>query len=297
MPVTVNLDGLLVPPAAAVVSVFDRGFLAGDQVYEVVRTYRMRPFALEAHLARLGRSAARAGLELPWDEGRLRAEIARTLEASRGGDALDPLGAPWNRGERLLRLVATRGAADSGVELPVPGPRALVIAQPLRGPPASAYREGAGCILAEPRAPRPDPGAKTGRHLAEALAGREARDSGAEEAILVDAAGRVAEGASSSVFRVKGGRLETPPLAAGILEGVTRGLVLELARGAGIPAAEVDLTAADLRQADELFITSTTREVLPVTRLGGTPAGGGRPGTLTLRLHALFREAADRAAG
>ncbi|HEY7724378.1 MAG TPA: aminotransferase class IV [Anaeromyxobacteraceae bacterium] len=296
MPAIVNLDGRLVPPAAAAVSVFDRGFLAGDQVYEVVRTYRMRPFALDAHLARLRRSAARVDLGLPWDEARAAAEVDRTLEASRGGDPDDPLAAPWNRGQRLVRLVATRGAADAGVDLPEPGPRAIVIAQPLRGPPAAAYRDGVGCVLATPL-PREDPSAKTGRHLAEAAAGRRARAAGAEEAILVDGGGRVTEGASSSVFRVRGGRVETPPLAAGILAGVTRGIVLDLARRAGLPPAEADLSPEDLRAADEIFITSTTREVLPVTRLDGAPVGAGRPGPVTLRLHALFREAAERTAG
>jgi branched-chain amino acid aminotransferase len=296
MPAIVNLDGHLVPPAAAVVSIFDRGFLAGDQVYEVVRTYRMRPFELEAHLMRLRRSAARVSLALPWDEGRSAAEVARTLEASRGGDPDDPLAAPWNRGQRLLRIVATRGAGEADVELPEPGPRAIVIAQPLRGPPAAAYRDGVACVLAA-SLPREDPSAKTGRHLAEAVAGRRARAAGAEDAIFVDGAGRVTEGASSSVFRVRGGRVETPPLAAGILEGVTRGIVLALARRAGLPSAEADLSPEDLRAADELFVTSTTREVLPVTRLDGAPVGAGRPGPVTLRLHALFREAADRAAG
>ncbi|HYG68431.1 MAG TPA: aminotransferase class IV, partial [Anaeromyxobacteraceae bacterium] len=110
MPLVVNLDGRLVPPAEAKVSVFDRGFLYGDSVYEVLRTYGGRPFEVGPHLARLAHSAARIGLAPPWDAARTEAEIARTLQASRGHDPSDPEAAPWNVGERYVRVVMTRGA-------------------------------------------------------------------------------------------------------------------------------------------------------------------------------------------
>jgi branched-chain amino acid aminotransferase len=298
MPAIVNMDGELVPTSRARVSIFDRGFLAGDLVYEVVRTYGLAPFALPEHLGRLARSAARIGLDLPWGPGRLEREITRTIEASRGGDEPDPGAAPWNRGERSVRLVVTRGAAEEarawGVD---PGPRVMIAAAPLRGPPASAYREGVACLLVPARVPRADAQAKTGGHLAEALAAREALAAGAHEALFVDGAGRVTEGSSSNVFRVKAGRLETPPPSAGILAGVTRGLVLALAREAGLAAAERELSRAEFEEADEVFLTSTTREVLPVTLLGGRRVGAGSPGPVTARLHHLFREAAAKRAG
>lgn len=294
----VNLDGAIVPAAQAAVSVFDRGFLSGDQVYEVVRTYGLAPFALAQHLARLRHSAGRIGLPLPWTPERLAAELLRTVEASRGGDPPDPLAAPWNRGERSVRLVVTRGAAEEARGWGVaPGPRVLLAATPLRGPPQAAYQDGVACILVHARVARSDPGAKTGGHLAEALATRDAAAAAAHEALLLDAAGQVTEGASSNLFLVAGGGVATPPLAAGILPGVTRGLVLALAREAGLPVAERPLGPADLRDAEELFLTSTSREILPVTRLDGAPVGPGTPGPVTARLHALFRQQATGQAG
>jgi branched-chain amino acid aminotransferase len=138
-----------------------------------------------------------------------------------------------------------------------------------------------------------DTTAKTGAHLSNVLAMREAREAGAHEALLLDRDGYVTEGASSNVFIVRGGRLVTPPLAAGILEGVTRGIVLELARAEGMPALEAALRPEDLASADEIFITSTAREVLPVTRLDGRAVGSGLVGPCTTRLHASFRRRAS----
>jgi branched-chain amino acid aminotransferase len=142
-----------------------------------------------------------------------------------------------------------------------------------------------------------DTTAKTGAHLSNVLAVREARAGGAHEALLLDRDGRVTEGASSNLFTICEGRLETPPLEAGILAGVTRERVLELARADGLETREVPLWPEDLARADELFITSTAREILPVTRLDGRVIGSGRVGPLTTRLRALFRSAADAEAG
>jgi branched-chain amino acid aminotransferase len=289
----VNLDGVLLPPGQAKVSIFDRGFLYGDSVYEVIRTYGIRPFEEEAHLARLRHSADRIGLAPKWDAERTAAEIARTLEAAQGGDAPDPAAAPWNMGERYVRVVMTRGAGEIGLDPALAvDPVALVLVQPLSGPPASAYRDGVAAAIVGVRRASPaaiDPSAKTGAHLPNVLAVREARAAGAHEALLLDGAGYVTEGSSSNVFVVSGGAVRTPPLGAGILEGVTRGVVLRLARGAGGPAEEVPLRPEDLEGADEVFITSTVREIVPVTRLGSHPVGTGRPGPVTRRLHAAFR--------
>lgn len=301
MPTVVNVDGTLFPPAEAKVSVFDRGFLYGDSVYEVIRTYAGRPFELEAHLARLRHSAERIGLEPKWSEGRAAVEIARTLQAARGEDPSDPDAAPWNVGERYVRIVMTRGAGEIGLDPALAvDPVALVIAQPLRGPPARAYAEGVKAAVVGVRRASPqavDPSAKTGAHLSHVLAVKEARSAGAHEALLLDDRGFVTEGSSSNVFAVSAGRVRTPPLAAGILEGVTRGVVLRLAREAGIQAEEVPLRPEDLEAADEVFITSTLREIVPVTRLGELDVGAGRPGDVTGRLHRAFRELAGGAVG
>lgn len=296
MATLVNVDGALVEPARATVSVFDRGFLYGDSVYEVVRTYGGRTFELDAHLARLAHSAERIGLALPWDARRTSAELARTLEAARGGDVRDPEAAPWNVDEQYARILVTRGAGELGLDPALAvDPKSIVIVQPMRGPPARAYAEGvkATVVGVERNSPRAvDPSAKTGAHLNHVLAVREARASGAYEALLLDDHGFVTEGSSSNVFAVRAGRLRTPPLAAGILEGVTRGIVLALARASAVPADEVPMRPDDLAAADEIFITSTVREIVPVTRLGERIVGDGRPGEVTRRLHAEFRRRA-----
>jgi branched-chain amino acid aminotransferase len=302
MGTVVDMDGRLVRPEEAVVSIFDRGFLYGDSVYEVVRTYRQRPFELDRHLRRLRSSAERLALELPWNAERTRRELLRTLEAAAGErDEPDPEAAPWNRGELSLRIIMTRGAGELGLDPALAvGPRAIIVASPLRGPPAAAYRDGGACRIVGVRhdAPEaPDTTAKTGAHLSNVLAVREARAAGAHEALLLDRAGFVAEGASSNLFAVREGRLETPPLEAGILAGVTRERVLELARADGLETRERMLLPEDLARADELFLTSTAREILPVTTLDGRAVGSGRVGPLTTRLRALFRSAADGGAG
>src|SRR5512139_892268 len=228
-PSIVNIDGALRLPGEARVSVFDRGFLYGDSVYEVVRTYRGRPFELQAHLRRLSHSAGRIGLRLPWDARRTEAELLRTLQAARGEDPPDPGAAPWNAGERYARIVMTRGAGEIGLDPALAvDPKAIVIVQPLRAPPLSAYREGVavrvvGVEHVSPQAV--DPTAKTGNYLSHVLALGEARARD----------GFVTEGTTSNVFVVRGGAILTPPLGAGILEGVTRGIVIGLARELGMP--------------------------------------------------------------
>lgn len=290
----VNLDGTIVSPADARVSVFDRGFLYGDSIYEVIRTYSGRPFELDAHLVRLRHSADRIGLEPKWDARRTAAEIERALEAARGGDLPDPSAAPWNAGERYLRVVMTRGAGEIGLDPALAvDPVALVIAQALSGPPARAYAEGVMAAIVGVRRASPqaiDPSAKTGSHLPNVLALREARAAGAYEAFILDDHGFVTEGSSSNVFAVRASKVLTPPLAAGILEGVTRGVVLRLARSLGLTAEETPLRAEDLEGADEVFVTSTIREIVPVVRLGARSVGAGRPGPVTSRLHQAFRE-------
>jgi branched-chain amino acid aminotransferase len=294
----VNLDGALLPPAEARVSVLDRGFLYGDSVYEVVRTYGGVPFELDAHLARLAHSAERIGLVPRWDGPRIRRELARTLEAAAalGPPPAPADAAPWNVGEWWLRIVMTRGAGEIGLDPALAvDPRAVILVQPLQGPPASAWTEGVTVAVVGVRRASPaavDPSAKTGAHLPHVLAVREARAAGAHEALLLDERGFLTEGSSSNLFSVALGRLRTPPLAAGILEGVTRGVVLRLAHAEGIRVEEVALRPEDLEAADEIFITSTVREILPVVRLGERPVGTGRPGPVTERLHRAFRRLA-----
>jgi len=293
MTVLVSIDGRIVPPEEALVPVFDRGFLYGDSVYEVVRTYGAVPFALDEHLERLERSAALLGIELPRKREHIRAEI------------LDLVGRA-DHGDSYLRIIVTRGTGEIDLD---PGaardPRSVVIMQPLRPLPRDLADKGASVlVVASGRFPGgaiPD-GSKTGNYLGNLMALGRAKRKGYHEAVLLSAAGMVAEGASSNIFIVRGGSVETPALSAGILAGITRSIVIEEARRASIGVRESLLGHGDLLGADEAFLTSTLRDVLPVVRVDDTILGAGSPGPVTLRVreaylaHVRGRIARDRRA-
>ena len=271
----VSLDNHLLSPKAARVEVFDRGFLFGDSIYEAVRTYGGVPFAWDEHLARLHRSAERIDLALPVSDGELGARLRRVLVA-----AANP--------ESLVRLIVTRGGGQTGLD---GRGRVIYLVRPLQPVPALLYEKGVAVALIplSPGEQGMDPSAKTGSHLGQVLALRRATARGAHEALMVDSQGNVTEGVSSNLFAVMGGALVTPPLAM-VLEGVTRRRVIALAGRLGLRLEERALTPAELGRADEIFLTSTLREVLPVTTLEGREVGNGRVGTVTLRLLSAFRE-------
>lgn len=290
----VNVEGRLVPPEEAVVPVLDRGFLYGDSVYEVVRTYGGRVFELGRHLARMERSAARIGLTLP-ARSRIEAELERTLGAA--GNA-----------ESYARIVVTRGEGRFGLapHLAEGLNRLIVIVRPLEPPGPEQYERGLQLAVARIRRNPPqalDPALKTGNYLNSALALRESHEAGADDALLLDLSGQVTEASTSNVFFVRAGAVVTPPLALGMLEGVTRGLVIEVARGEGLAVREESHGPDAFADADEAFVTSTIREVMAVTSLvfleGEKPdrrsIGGGKPGPITRRLHAAFRRYVERA--
>jgi branched-chain amino acid aminotransferase len=296
MPVLVNVDGRLVPPEEAFVPVLDRGFLYGDSVYEVVRTYRGKVFELGRHLDRMDRSAAGIALQLPPRE-RIERELLRTLQAS--GNA-----------ESYARIVVTRGEGKFGLapHLATGPGRMIVVVRPLEPPPAEAYERGLRMAVAVTRRNPPqalDPALKTGNYLNSVLALREAHEAGADDALLLDLRGHVTEGSSSNVFFVQDGVLVTPPLQVGILHGVTRGIVIELARAEGLIVREEPHGPEALAAADEVFVTSTIREVLAVTTLVFVGAQGasvrtvkeGKPGPITRQLHAAFRRYVEQTHG
>ncbi len=271
-----HLNGALVPLAEARVSVLDRGFLFGDGVYEMVPAYGGRPFRLEAHLDRLGRSLAAVGIPNPHDPGRWRAIVEEVVAANGGGDL-------------AVYLQVTRGAAPARDHAPPTDlrPTVLVMASPLRPRAAEVMEAGVSAVrLEDIRWARCDIKAVT--LLANVLARREAARRGAAEAILVRD-GEVTEGAASNVFAVLGGVLVTPPKGPRLLPGITRDVVLELAAAEGIPAREAPVAADDLDRAEEIWLTSSTRELVPVTRLDGVPVGDGRPGPLWRRLDAAYQ--------
>ena len=293
MPVLCNVEGKLVPPEQALVPVLDRGFLYGDSVYEVVRTYAGRPFEMERHLARMEKTAQRIDLALPPRETILR-ELQRTLEAA---------GNP----ESYARLVITRGTGEFGLSpfLARGQNRLVVIVRPLPVPAEEQYERGLQMAIAKTRRNPPealDPALKTGNYLNNILALREAHEAGADDAILLDLKGRVTEGTTSNVFFVQRGVLVTPPLALGMLEGVTRAVFMDIARDEGLLLREEPHGPEALAAADEVFMTSTLREAMPVTSLVFLESGGervrqvadGRPGPVAKRLRAAFRAYVER---
>jgi branched-chain amino acid aminotransferase len=280
MSIRVHVDGHICLPEQAKISVFDRGFLYGDSVYETIGTVRGRLFALSDHLDRLERSAGRLALRLP-----PRTEIERAI--------VETVAAAGNA-ESRVRVIVTRGGGKLDLDPASAGePRLVVIVGPLGGPSLEMYDRGVAVAIVSVTRNLPgaiDPAIKSGNYLNNVLALSEARRRpGVHEAILLSATGSVAEGASSNVFGVKAGVIFTPALSVGILDGVTRGKVIQLARDAGIPCREPEFLAPDeLRGADEIFLTSAARGVLPVTEIDGQPVATGTPGPVTRRMMELY---------
>lgn len=282
MGIAVVIDGQVRAEAEATVSVFDRGFLYGDSVFEVTRTYAGVPFEERAHLERLQRSCARVGIALPVSLEVLAAEVRLAVEAA---------GNP----ESYVRVVITRGSGPITYDpTTARDPVRLVIALPVTTLPVSAYAEGiAVATIAGPLPTHASPaaGAKASNYLPNLLAGQRARERGAQEAVMLGPDGAVLEGASSNVFVWSAGVLRTPRAEAGILEGITRRRVLEDARREGLAVDEGVLFVQDLYRADEVLITSSIREVVPVVRVDDVVVGEGRPGPVAGRLLAAYRRA------
>jgi branched-chain amino acid aminotransferase len=277
--VVVMINGRVHAPDEAKISVFDRGFLYGDSVFETVRTYRGRPFALDQHLARLARSAELVFIELPVPLATLEAEVRQALTAA--GNA-----------ESYVRVMITRGESALGLDTRLAArPSRLIIVADLSLPPARYYQDGIATVTYRTERATDATaaeGAKVGNYLVSVLAMREASLAGAAEALIVDARGAVVEGATSNLFVLEQGTLVTPD--AGILQGITRAEVLKAAADLGLPVRFRAPSLEELLAADEAFITSSLREVLPVVKVDGTVIGTGRPGVQTLRLHARFKE-------
>jgi branched-chain amino acid aminotransferase len=281
-----SVNGEITPAEQARVSVLDNGFTFGDGVYETLRTYKGRPFHLDRHLARLRDSARMLAVELP------RPDVALAAD-------LDALLAAAGNAESYIRIMVTRGVGDVSYRFDrVKGPTIVLLVKAYEPFPERMYSEGIAVVLSSFRRNHPralDPAMKSCNLINNILAMREAQAKGALEPLLLNELGELAEGAGSNVFLVKGGVLLTPPLDAGILPGITRALVLELAQRDGIPLREEPVAVKDLLAADEVFITSTLKEVVPVATIDGGPVGSGRPGPLTQRLLAAYRAYAQEA--
>ncbi len=276
----IYLDGKLVPEEEAKISVFDHGLLYGDGVFEGIRSYNGRVFMLDEHVARLYRSARAVALEIPVPPEELAKIVVRTCAANdtRNG---------------YVRLIVTRGVGTLGLNpYHCRDPQVIVIAADIQLYPAHLYEEGLKVITAgtlRNHAEAVNPCIKSLNYLNNVLAKIEALNANVMEAVMLNPQGFVAEATGDNVFAVRGNELLTPPSWAGALEGITRKVVMELARDQhGMSVSERMLTRYDLYTADELFLTGTAAEVIGVTVIDGRHVGDGRPGTWTRRLAESF---------
>lgn len=274
-----SVNGTIVPAEEARVSVLDNGFAFGDSVYEVMRTYGGLVFEPGRHFRRLRASAARLGIEVSATDAELLAQVQALL--SRAGS-----------GESYVRIIVTRGIGDCSYDFSrITGPTVVMIQKPLVAYPARHHDEGIRVAAVDVRRNHPralDPGIKSSNLLNNILAVREAKARGCDEPLLLNQEGYLAEGASTNLFVVVEGTFLTPPLSAGILPGITRAVVIELLAGLGLPCHEKPLHLDTLLGADEAFMTSTTREVVPVRQVDDSLIGDGRPGPYTCRLMDAF---------
>ena len=277
------LNDRFVKEEEAVVSVFDHGFLYGDGVYETIRSYGSRIFMRDQHLARLRRSADGIGLTIPISEDRWPALLHEAMTRNDVGN---------ERNDVYLRITVSRGAGDIGLDPALcPTPTVVIIAKPLHVPSPEQYRTGVKLIVARTRRNLPSalpPHIKATNFLNNILAKREAIAAGAFDSILLNWESHLTECTVSNIFFVRAGRLYTPALACGLLDGITRNIVLSLAHEAGIPVDEGYFGVEAIYKADECFLTNTSMEVMPVAMVDGYPVGNGTPGTLTQELHRLF---------
>lgn len=256
------MNGRTMPAHEATVSVFDHGLLYGDGVFEGIRFYHGNPFRLQAHLERLADSACAIGLALPLDTGAMAAAVRETIAA-------------FHEAEGYLRLVVTRGVGPLGIDpANCSAPTLFIVADRLQMISPRTREAGARLIIAATRRLPPDgldPRIKSLNYLNHILARMEANHAGADEALLLNAGGHLAEGTADNVFIVRDGVLKTPPLSDGPLAGITRAAVLEIARESGIEVQQTSLAPYDLYTADECFLTGTGAELIPVAAVDGRP--------------------------
>jgi branched-chain amino acid aminotransferase len=280
----IYVDGALRSREDANVSVFDHGLLYGDGVFEGVRIYNRRIFRLDAHLDRLYASAQALALTIPLDRAAMAEAIETTVRANRREDG-------------YIRIVVTRGVGELGIDpLTCPTPSVIIIVTDVRVYPRERYARGVKVITSATRQvshEAVDPRVKSLNYLKNVLAKIDAQRAGADEALLLNAEGFIAECSADNIFVIRHGALATPAPLDGALEGITRGVVLQLAAEANIPAREARLARYDVYTADECFVSGTGAEIMPVVEVDGRTIGSGSPGPLTRRLadafHALVR--------
>ena len=280
----IYIDGEFLPQAEAKVSVFDHGLLYGDGVFEGIRSYNGRVFKLDEHLERLYDSAKSIMLQIPIPIETMKEKVLETLRLN-------------HLREAYIRLVVTRGVGDLGLDPDkCPKPSIIIIADKISLYPPKFYEEGLEIVTVSVRrnyAEAVNPRIKSLNYLNNILAKIEGKQAGAEEVLMLSAEGYVAECSGDNIFWVKNEILVTPPVHMGILEGVTRNSVIDLAREAGMQVEERVFTRHDLYIADEIFLTGTAAEVIPVVKVDQRVIGDGQPGKVTQKLITAFRQFAN----
>ncbi len=276
----VYVNGEFLPQPEAKVSVFDHGFLYGDGVFEGIRAYHGRVFKLREHMERLYDSARAILLTVPLEFEELRRAVLETCRRNGIRDG-------------YIRLVVSRGPGDLGLDpRKCSRPTVVIIADTIQLYPEELYREGMRIVTVATRRNAPEalnPRIKSLNYLNNILAKIEANLAGYPEVLMLSPEGYVAECTGDNIFIVRRGRLLTPPDHLGILEGITRNTVMELAREMGVPVEEKVLTRYELYSAEECFLTGTAAEVVPVVEVDGRRIGTGKPGEITRRLMDGFR--------
>ncbi len=284
----VYLNGSLVPENEAKVSVFDRGFLYGDGLFETMRAYAGKIFRLEKHLERLFRSAKMIFLSLTQGEEELKKAVYRTLKANK-------------LKESYLRLTVSRGEGRRGPDIRDNlSPNIIIAAKPLPLYPRDWYEEGIkAVIVTKIRRDETSPLSriKSLNYLPNILARSEAGDKGAEEGIMLNSRGYLTEGTVSNLFLVTHGKIITPSGESGILPGITREAILELASQQELKISEREVKLSELKEAEETFLTNSLREVVPLTRVDGHPVGSGKPGRITGTIAAAYAELVKKETG
>ncbi len=277
----IYIDGELLPESEAKVSVFDHGLLYGDGIFEGIRFYNGRVFRLEEHLERLWDSARSICLEIPMSRTEMTAAL---LETIRQNDLRDG----------YIRLVVTRGVGNLGLNpMQCKRPSVIIIVATIALYSEEVYRNGLTVVTCATRRMGPaalNPAVKSLNYLNNVLARIEANLAGADEALMLNDAGNVAECTADNIFIIKRGHIFTPPITAGALRGITRSVVFEIAAELGVKISEADITRHDVFIADECFLTGTAAEVIPVIKADGRVIGTGKPGSISTRMIARFRE-------
>jgi branched-chain amino acid aminotransferase len=277
----VYVNGKFFDKADAKVSVYDHGLLYGDGIFEGIRIYSGKIFRLREHVERLYDSARAIALEIPMAREQMADAVVQSVQVN-------------NKRDGYIRLVVTRGAGGLGIDpRKTTDPQVIIIVDDISMYPPELYENGLDIVTASTIRNHPgalNPRIKSLNYLNNILAKIEATRAGCLEAIMLNAAGEVAECTADNIFIVKRGVLKTPPATAGALEGITRNAVLELARDAKIPTQEATLQRHDVYTADECFLTGTGAEIIPAVKCDGRPIGTGKPGPVTKQLRERFHQ-------